>query len=115
MSAKEEINTKSHPAYDGIKKTNELLQKLIDSQEQTNNLLTSLNRYHGNPESSNGWLELNYELNLCRKKNENKRYSTSFKITMYTLTLATGLAIAEFFSGVPVFSTFWEYGKGMFL
>ena len=109
---------KALPGYktlaDAQKEANEVAEKQLAAIEQTNILLTSLSLYYGDPKDDKGWLERNYELNLCRKKNENKRYGTSFKITVYTLILATGLAVTEFFSGVPVFSTFWEYGKGLF-
>ena len=39
-------------------------------------LLTSLNHYHGNPESHKGWLEDLYKTTKCEKKETKKHRST---------------------------------------
>ena len=101
----------------GKPRDNELLKEL-DSQKEQNriiiDLLTSLNHYHGNPESESGWLEDLYKVTKCEKKATKEHRSTGLKFAvLVTIAALVGESLSKGESSI--FITVLKFAKGLVL
>jgi hypothetical protein len=77
-------------------------------------LLTSLNHYHGNPESESGWLEDLYKVTKCEKKATKEHRSTGLKFAvLVTIAALVGESLSKGESSI--FITALKFAKGLVL
>ena len=98
-------------------KHQELIDGLQEQKEQNETiilLLTSLNRYHGNPENEKGWLEDLYLVTKCEKKATKKHRSTGFRFAiLVTIAALVGESLSKGESSI--FITILKFAKGLVL
>lgn len=115
------MQKKALPGYSDlalqVKQQGEAILELKKQVSRSNELLVSLNLYLGNPESEKGYLERLLEVAICSKKRDINHRSLGTKFTVIALSFAAIALIVEVTSkgGMPLFSIFWDFAKGVFL
>ena len=77
-------------------------------------LLTSLNRYQGNPENEKGWLEELHNVTKCEKKATKKHRSAGLRFAvLVTIAALVGESLSKGESSI--FITVLKFAKGLVL
>lgn len=106
-----------------LDKQGESIEGIEDQLKRTNALLSSLNRYHGEPESEAGYLKQIADslcailtALVCIKIKITNHMSIGLKVTGITLFFAGVALVTEIASKgeYPIFSATWNYLKGVF-
>ncbi len=94
-----EMQQKALPGYKGLaEQVSEQKESIIELKNQlseTNALLTSLNKYHGDPESETGYLKQSVDILACIKRGHNKRHNAGVKISIATAFVIVMVAVIE--------------------
>lgn len=80
---------------DAVEENGKKLDDLKEQLSETNALLSSLNKYHGNPESETGYLKQSVDILDCIKRGHNKRHSAGVKISIATAFVIVMVAVIE--------------------